>query len=85
MTITQLHKGVNYLSANTSALHHVNWRASVQDPICSKKILACVAKKGKEQSACDAHKTDDEWDETKCDGDPTNCDWQATQGSKTAT
>ena len=35
MTITQLHKGVN-LSAKTSALHHVNWRASVQDPICSK-------------------------------------------------
>ncbi len=34
---------------------------------------------------CDAHKTDDEFDKSKCDGDTENCEWQLMQRSKTAT
>ena len=47
-------------------------------------LLACKAKEGKQQSTCDAHKTDGAFDKSKCDGDSENCKWDdGTQGTMT--
>ena len=45
------------------------------------RLLACWAKTGKPQTACNAHRTNGAFDKWKCDGDTDTCEWLA-QGSE---